>query len=722
MILLGLQRNLMRILTIVLITFLCAVGGSKSAFATEFSPSFHDAEIEEFINVVGKNLHKTIILSPNVRGTVNVRSYDTLNEKQYYQFFLNVLEVYGFAVIEMDNNILKVIKSKDAKTSGPAVVDGNSSLGSDEMVTRIVSLKNVSGRELAPLLRKLNDNSGGGNVVYYDPSNVIMLTGRAAVINKLVEIIERVDQAGNQDVDIVELKYSNATDMITLVKSVQNSTDSKSKTSSILQANLVADERTNSLIISGDEQSRNRVIKLIKSLDTQVKKQNKNSNQIRVFYLEYATASDVASVLQGVSGSIQNGAQSIDVAEGQQNQQDSQGQQGSKGQQSRPEQQSGSSNQSQSSSNSSSRQSSSNRSSGSAGGDTDLSIVADTGTNSIIISAQPEMMLSLSSLIHQLDIRRAQVLIEAIIVEVSQDDGIGLNSQFASSYGGTSFSDNGVSTADLVSAYISADEDDDYDDLSDTLSDISGSIFGFGDSDWAFIIQAVSTSSTANILSTPSITTLDNEEASFIVGDEVPVITGSSSSSSSSDTFSTVEREDVGIKLKVTPQINKGDTVKLNIEQEVSSIQGSTSVDIIFATRSLKTTVLAKSGATIVLGGLIAEEVTESVEKIPWLGDLPYIGWLFRSTISSTDKSNLMVFMRATILRDDESMDEISRHKYELIRDIQQAQRKSGINLMPNSDAPVLPEWGHSHEINPDDFISVQNVKAAEEQAKLEVE
>jgi len=300
----GLQHNLMKRLTMIFIAFLCAVGGCQSAFSTEFSPNFQDADIEEFINIVGKNLHKTIILSPNVRGTINVRSYDTLDDKQYYQFFLNVLEVYGFAVIEMDNNVLKVIKSKDAKMSGPAVVDGSSSLGSDEMVTRIVSLKNVSGRELAPLLRKLNDNSGGGNVVYYDPSNVIMLTGRAAVINKLVEIIERVDQAGNQDVDIVELKYSNATDMIALVNSVQNSTSSSdSKASDILQANLVADERTNSLIISGDEQSRKRVIKLIKSLDTQVKKQNKNSNQIRVFYLEYATASDVASVLQGVSGS-----------------------------------------------------------------------------------------------------------------------------------------------------------------------------------------------------------------------------------------------------------------------------------------------------------------------------------------------------------------------------------------------------------------------------------
>jgi len=255
MVFLGFHRNLLRKYTMLVITFLCAVGSSNIVFATEFSPSFHDADIEEFINVVGKNLHKTIIISPNVRGQVNVRSYDTLDEKQYYQFFLNVLEVYGFAVIEMDNNVLKVIKSKDAKISGPAVIDGDSSLGSDEMVTRIVSLKNVSGRELAPLLRKLNDNSGGGNVVYYDPSNVIMLTGRAAVINKLVEIIERVDQAGNQDVDIVNLNYSNATDMIALVNSVQNSSGSgdKNKNSDILQANLVADERTNSLIISGDE-------------------------------------------------------------------------------------------------------------------------------------------------------------------------------------------------------------------------------------------------------------------------------------------------------------------------------------------------------------------------------------------------------------------------------------------------------------------------------------
>ena len=675
MIFLGIGRKLTKLLSLGLLAVVLYGGNVTSVFATEFSASFKNADINEFINIVGKNLQKTIILDPAVRGNINVRSYNQLNEKQYYQFFLNVLEVYGFAIIEMDNGIIKVIKAKDAKVSGVPVVDADSPLANDEMITKVVPLKNASARELAPLLRKLNDSAGGGNVISYNPSNVIMLTGRAAVINRLVDIIERIDNSDDEEADIIELKYSNPTDMIELVESVQESQSSsnkKSTTTSMLKPHLVADERTNSLIITGDEKARASAIKLIKSLDTEVRH---NNNNIRVFYLQYATASEVVKVLKGISGSIQN-TQSSSASQGK----------------------------------SSSKKSSSSQS--------NLSIESHEGTNSIIISAQPEIMNSLSSIITQLDIRRAQVLVEAIIVEVSEDDGIGLNSQIASSYGGSSFSDNGVSSANLVAAAVSVDEDDDYDSAIDALSSISGGILGVGGDDWAWIFQAVSTSSTANILSTPSITTLDNQEASFIVGDEVPVITGTSASSE--DTFSTVEREDVGIKLKVTPQINKGNTVKMVIEQEVSSIQGSTTVDIIFATRAIKTTVLAKSGATVILGGLIGEEVSESVEKIPFLGDLPLIGWLFRSTISSTEKSNLMIFLRATILRDDESMGVLSRRKYQLIREIQQGQRENGINLMPNSDAPILPEWGHSHEINPDDFTSVKNSKKAE--FKLEEE
>jgi len=614
--------------------------------AVEYSASFQDADINQFINIVGKNLQKTIVSDPAVRGKINVRSYDVLNEKQYYQFFLSVLEVYGFAVVEMESGILKVIKAKDAKVAAIPVVDEGSQFTGDEMVTRVVPVINVSVRELAPLLRQLNDNAGGGNVVHYDPSNVIMITGRAAVVNRLVNIIERVDKAGDQEVDIVKLKFASALEMVNMINSIQTNTSSSKKSSvSVLQPRLVADERTNSVIISGEPQARKRVITLINSLDNELK----NSGNTRVFYLKYANAQEVVDVLKGVSKGIE---QTNDKTK-------------------------------------SSSQSS-------------LNIEAHEGTNSIVISAQPALMSSLTSIIHQLDIRRAQVLVEAIVVEVSEGDGINLSVQWASSSGAASqFSDNGASISALATgAYAVDNDEDDYEDLSSALGSIAGGIAGFVTSDWAAILQALSSSSTSNILATPSLTTLDNQEASFIVGDEVPVLTGSTSSSTNDNPFQTIERREVGIKLKVTPQINQGNSVQLTIEQEVSNIKGQTSVDIIFATRAVKTTVLAKSGETIIIGGLIDEAVSETVEKIPLLGDIPYLGVLFRSTKSTTTKRNLMIFLRPTIIRDDQTMLELSQRKYGLMRAIQQEQSDNGIMLMPNTSSPVLPEWGQPIEID----------------------
>jgi len=614
--------------------------------AVEYSASFQDADINQFINIVGKNLQKTIVSDPAVRGKINVRSYDVLNEKQYYQFFLSVLEVYGFAVVEMESGILKVIKAKDAKVAAIPVVDEGSQFTGDEMVTRVVPVINVSVRELAPLLRQLNDNAGGGNVVHYDPSNVIMITGRAAVVNRLVNIIERVDKAGDQEVDIVKLKFASALEMVNMINSIQTNTSSSKKSSvSVLQPRLVADERTNSVIISGEPQARKRVITLINSLDNELK----NSGNTRVFYLKYANAQEVVDVLKGVSKGIE---QTNDKTK-------------------------------------SSSQSS-------------LNIEAHEGTNSIVISAQPALMSSLTSIIHQLDIRRAQVLVEAIVVEVSEGDGINLSVQWASSSGAASqFSDNGASISALATgAYAVDNDEDDYEDLSSALGSIAGGIAGFVTSDWAAILQALSSSSTSNILATPSLTTLDNQEASFIVGDEVPVLTGSTSSSTNGNPFQTIERREVGIKLKVTPQINQGNSVQLTIEQEVSNIKGQTSVDIIFATRAVKTTVLAKSGETIIIGGLIDEAVSDTVEKIPLLGDIPYLGVLFRSTKSTTTKRNLMIFLRPTIIRDDQTMLELSQRKYGLMRAIQQEQSDNGIMLMPNTSSPVLPEWGQPIEID----------------------
>lgn len=652
MVFLRLKNRVGKLLSLGAFAAILSVSQVGSLAATEYSASFKNADINEFINIVGKNLKKTIILDPAVRGSINVRSYDLLNEKQYYQFFLNVLEVYGFAVVEMESGVIKVIKAKDAKVSAIPVVDDGQRYKGDEMVTRVVPVTNVSVRELAPLLRQLNDNAGGGNVVHYDPSNVIMITGRAAVVNRLVQIIRRVDKAGDQEVDIVTLKFASALEMVNTITAIQKpATGTKNTIPSILKPRLVADERTNSIIVSGEKKTRARIIKLVKKLDVELK----NNGNTRVFYLKYAKAKELVSVLKGVS-------QTLEKTEA----------------------------------------GSSKKSSASA-----LSIEAHEGTNSIVISAQPALMSSLSSIIRQLDIRRAQVLVEAIIVEIAEGDGVNLSVQWASALGGTSFNDNGVSTGEAIAAaYEVNNDDDDLESLTSVLTSIAGGIAGFAGNDWAVLIQAIESNSTSNILATPSITTLDNQEASFIVGDDVPVLTGSTSSSSNDNPFQTIERREVGVKLTVTPQINQGDSVQLVIEQEVSNIQGQTSVDVIFATRSVKTTVMAKSGETIIIGGLINETVSESVDKVPILGDIPYLGWLFRSTISSTEKRNLMIFLRATIVRDDETMRALSARKYSLIREMQLESSEAGISLMPNSRVPVLPEWGESHEINPEYFIS----------------
>jgi general secretion pathway protein D len=629
-----------------------------------YSASFKNADINEFVNIVGKNIGKTIILDPSVRGSINVRSYDLLNEKQYYQFFLSVLEVYGFAVVTMDNNIVKVIKAKDAKVSAIPVVDDGKQYTGDEMVTRVVPVTNVSVRELAPLLRQLNDSAGGGNVVHYDPANIIMITGRAAVVNRLVKIIRRVDKAGDQKVDIIKLKYASSLEIVRVVNAIQ-APAGKRNVPSLLRPRIVADERTNSIVISGEPKTRARIKKLIRSLDNDLQ----SSGNTRVFYLKYAKAKEVVDVLSGISPNLQGGS--------------SKSKKGSKSK---------------------------------------LNIQSHEGTNSVIISAQPALMSSLSSIIRQLDIRRAQVLVEAIIVEVSEGNGINLNVQWGSKYGGaTSFNDNGASTAEIAGAAYQIHEDaDDTEGAANVLSKLAGGLAGYVTDDWGVMLQAIATDSNSNILATPSIATLDNQEASFIVGDEVPVLTGSTSSSGNDNPFQTIERKEIGIKLKVTPQINDGDAVQLVIEQEVSNIKGQTSVDVIFATRAVKTTVLAKSGETVIIGGLIDEKVMESIDKVPWLGDIPWLGVLFRSTKSTTEKRNLMIFIRATIIRDDKTMAELSMRKYGLIRAVQLGKDEDGIILMPNTNSPVLPKWGESHEIRPDQYISKDKKREKDEKKQLE--
>ncbi|MGF1750939.1 type II secretion system secretin GspD [Vibrio cionasavignyae] len=634
--------------------------------ANEFSASFKGTDIQEFINIVGRNLDKTIIVDPSVRGKVDVRSYDVLSEEQYYSFFLNVLEVYGYAVVEMDNNILKVIKAKDAKTSAIPVVGDNDIAKGDSVITRVVAVRNVSVRELSPLLRQLNDNAGAGNVVHYDPANIILITGRAAVVNRLADIIRRVDQAGDKEIEVVELQNASAAEMVRIVDALNKTTDAKN-TPAFLQPKLVADDRTNSILISGDPKVRKRLRSLISQLDVEMATKGNN----RVQYLRYAKAEDLVEVLKGVSDNLQKEKQS-----------------GGKS------------------------TSSANR--------TEVMITAHADTNALVLTAPPDIMKALLEVISQLDIRRAQVLIEALIVELADVDGANLGVQWGNATSGSvvQFSNTGASIGSVMVGMEDAKDkvttetryndkgepynvetktSGDYTKLASALGGVQGAAVGIAMGDWTALITAVSSTSNSNILSSPSITVMDNGEASFIVGEEVPVLTGSTAGSNNSNPFQTVERKEVGIKLKVVPQINEGNSVQLTIEQEVSNVLGASgAVDVRFAKRQLNTSVMIQDGQMLVLGGLIDERAAESESKVPFLGDIPYLGRLFTSTSTTVEKKNLMVFIKPTIIRDGITADGLTQRKYNYIRAEQLFKADQGLKLMDDGYIPVLPEFGET--------------------------
>ncbi|PLX63318.1 MAG: type II secretion system protein GspD [Vibrio alginolyticus] len=643
-------------------SLLCVPG----AIANEFSASFKGTDIQEFINIVGRNLEKTIIVDPSVRGKIDVRSYDVLNEEQYYSFFLNVLEVYGYAVVEMDNGVLKVIKAKDSKTSAIPVLGDGSAQG-DSVITRVVAVRNVSVRELSPLLRQLIDNAGAGNVVHYDPANIILITGRAAVVNRLAEIIKRVDQAGDKEIELVELRNASAAEMVRIVEALNKSTNQKS-TPEFLEPKIVADERTNAILISGDPKVRARLKRLIRQLDVEMATKGNN----RVVYLKNAKAEDLVDVLKGVSDNLQ--------AEKQVGQKASGAQRG------------------------------------------EVVIAAHAATNALVLTAPPDIMNALQDVIAQLDIRRAQVLIEALIVEMSEGDGINLGVQWGSLETGAviQYGNSGAPIGQVMVGleeakdqtrteyYTNANgertpydvtESGDYSTLASALSGVNGAAMSIVMGDWTALVSAVATDSNSNILSSTSITVMDNGEASFIVGEEVPVITGSTAGSNNDNPFQTVDRKEVGIKLKVVPQINEGDSVQLNIEQEVSNVLGANgAVDVRFAKRQLNTSVMIQDGQMLVLGGLVDERALESESKVPLLGDIPVLGHLFKSTSTQTEKRNLMVFIKPTIIRDGMTADGITQRKYNFIRAEQLYKADQGLKLMADEKIPVMPAFGQERQ------------------------
>jgi general secretion pathway protein D len=632
--------------------------GSSPLPAQDYTVNLKDTDIQELIKFVAEATNTTIVVDPAVKGKVKVVSAKPVSRSELYELFLSILEVHGYTAVN-SGGVVRVIQSKDARSAPVTVSDGDAGKTSDEYVTQVIRLENISAAKLIPVLRPLVPQQA--HMAAYAPSNAIIISDVSANIDRIRDIIERMDKSAVQQTDILKLRYAVAEDVVRMLDQL-NKSEAKQSGGAEPEVLLVADSRTNSVLVSGDELERARIRKLIIHLDTPLEQ----SGNVKVIYLEYADAKDMSEVLTRV---MQNITQ-LDAGDGKK--------------QSR------------------------------SGGNTST-IEADEGTNALIITADADEMASLEAVIHRLDIRRAQVLVEAIIVEMELIDGqdLGLQWLFAEDDGfyGSNINAGDARARNIAGAVLPPGDDDsstddgvDLGDLAGALAGTPGLSMGWGtiDDDFSMtvILNALKEQNNANILSTPSLLTLDNQEAYITVGQNVPFVTGSYTNTGAGgdgaqNPFQTIERENVGITLTVTPHINEGDAVVLDIAQEVSSLSGLSVVasDLITNERKIQTKVLAQDGRVVVLGGLIKDDVQDATQKIPILGDIPFLGRLFRTDAVQVTKSNLLIFIRSTVIRDDEQMAGATADKYRFIRDQQVLRRERGLMFLDDENLPILPEW-----------------------------
>ncbi|MBT6126590.1 MAG: type II secretion system secretin GspD [Halieaceae bacterium] len=633
---------------------------SGHLLAQDFTVNLKETDIQELIEFVAEVTGTTIVVDPAVKGKVKVVSSKPVSKDELYDLFLSILEVHGYTAVR-SGGVVRVIQSKDARSSPVSVAD-DGPRGSDEYMTQVIRLDNISAAKLIPVLRPLVPQQA--HMAAYAPSNAIIISDVSANIDRIKDIIQRMDRSAVQKTDIIKLRYAVADDVVAMLDKL-NKSEAKQSGGSEPEVLLVADSRTNSVLVSGDEMERARMSQLIKHLDTPLEQ----SGNVRVVYLEYAEAKEIAEVLTRVMQNIN----SLENADG-------------KAQRSNAK---------------------------------TATIEADEGTNSLIITAETDEMAAIESVIHRLDIRRAQVLVEAIIVEMTFSEGqdLGLQWLFANTDSGFYGSNiNSPSQAQQLAGALNPDNGDeatpsndsefDVGALAGALASTPGLSLGWGSVDddltMTVILNALKTQGNANILSTPSLLTLDNQEAFITVGQNVPFITGSYTNSGSSDgasnPFQTIERQNVGITLAVTPHINEGDSVVLEIEQEVSNViigasQISEAADIITSERKIQTKVLAQDSKVVVLGGLIEDNVQDGQQKVPILGDIPFLGRLFRTDSVDVSKTNLLIFIRPTIIRDNAQLDGATADKYRYIRDQQLLRREQGLMFLDDGNLPVLPEW-----------------------------
>lgn len=619
--------------------------GWQPAAAESMTLNLRDADIASVIGTISEMTGRNFIVDPRVKGRVTVISNRPMDADELYQVFLSILNVHGFSAVPVGDAI-KIIPAVNAKQDAQPLWGGEG----DESVTRLIQVENIEAAQLVPVLRPLLPQES--HLAAYAPTNVLIVSSSAVNVDKVVSMVRQIDQAKDADIELVSLQHASATELERILGALQQAQAGKrADGSSTLQ--ITADERTNSLILSGEKAARQNIKRVIRQLDIPTD----TGGNTRVIYLHYAKAADLANVLSGVGQSL--------AAEGK-----------GGGQAAR------------------------------AGADNDFTIQADESSNSLVINAPQKLMRDLEAVVRKLDVRRAQVMVKAAIAELSTDTVRDLGVMWA--YDGSSqdepvglidFNNTAVGIATAVEGGAAPPQLDGLTvGIADTLS--SGIRFGA-------LIRAIGGDAKNNILSTPTLVTLDNEEAEITVGQNVPFVTGSYTSTGGGSTptnpFQTIQRQDVGLTLKIKPQINEGNAVRMEVSQEVSSLSGSSAgaSDIVTNKRALKTTVMVDDGQVLVLGGLLDDQLTESEQKVPLLGDIPILGWLFRHQSTQKVKRDLMVFLHPRILRDGEQSNSLSSSKYSYIRARQISMREDGVRLMRDDVTPVMPEMEEFLELPP---------------------
>ncbi len=598
---------------------------SSQVLADEITLNLKDADIRALISTVSKFTGKNFIIDPRVKAKVTVVSANTLTPEAVYEVFLSVLQVHGYAAVPT-GSVIKIVPAVNAKQGPLPLSSKRDNYASDELITKIIRLDHVPASQLVPILRPLVPQQG--HLAAYNPTNTLIITDHAGNIRRLLKIIAGVDRPDSDELEIIPLKHASASELVRILNSLSAAGKGKDVSKKV---KMVADDRTNSVLVAGDRSARLRIRATVSFLDTPLEDGGGNTH---VIYLKYAKAENMVKILTGLK---EKGGKSSRPVKG--------------------------------------KAAPAKVTTGSTISQNAI-IQGDDETNALIITADPNTVKNLKAIIRQLDIRRAQVLIEAIIAEITanknKDVGVGL--VIDGSQRDTGALPIGLSNlagvGDLLASAIAG-----------TPPVLSGGLtLGLGEETnsgvrYGAILRALQTDGNSKILSTPSVVTLDNEEAELIVGENVPFVTGNFTGSGSNDPtnpFQTIERQDVGLTLKVTPQINEGDTVKLVIEQETSSVQDDTEgAGLRTRKRSIKTSVLVDDGGILILGGLMQEQEDESESKIPLLGDIPLLGFLFRSSSTTKTNQNLMVFLRPSILRDRKDADTLTNEKYNFIRGLQ---------------------------------------------------